>query len=297
MKIRFAVTPPQSALNETAFPAYLEACEALGFDTIWLSDIPLGTLGDPLLSLTYAAACTQRLKLGLNLVPLGRHPLWLAKQLAQLDRLAHGRLLVSFVPGLGSEAERAALGYANGDRGAVIDDMIVLMRRWWAGERVTAEWEDLRFVDVAVEPMPVQSPLEVWLGGSSAAALRRVARLADGWLTATVTPQEAGRGRRTIERLAQDAGRVVDSEHFGISIPFTRGTRDERALETLRARRKDRDLDGVLAEGAGVRELVQAHIDEGLSKFVLRPLSALSATAAWRDDLEWLADTMLPLQT
>ena len=113
MKIRFAVTPPISAFGDDQLLPYLRECEDLGFDTVWLSDIPLGPLGDPLLSLTYAAAHTTRLKLGANLVPLGRHPLWLAKQLAQLDQLSGGRLLVSFVPGLGHVTERRALGYAD----------------------------------------------------------------------------------------------------------------------------------------------------------------------------------------
>ena len=55
MKIRFAVTPPILAFDESIFPQYVEACEALGFDTLWLSDLPLGPLGDPLLSLAFAA--------------------------------------------------------------------------------------------------------------------------------------------------------------------------------------------------------------------------------------------------
>ena len=112
MKVRFAVTPPVSVLREDIFPAWLQECEALGFDTVWLSDIPLGEGGDPLISLAQAAAVTEHLKLGANLVPLGRHPLWLAKQLAHLDRISHGRLLISLVPGIGDRAERAALGHA-----------------------------------------------------------------------------------------------------------------------------------------------------------------------------------------
>ena len=108
MKIRFAVTPPAAALEVAVFGDYLDRVETLGFDTLWLSDVPLGPLGDPLLSLTFAAARTTRLKLGVNVVPLGRNPFLLARQLAQLDRLAGGRLLLSFVPGLGQPAERAA---------------------------------------------------------------------------------------------------------------------------------------------------------------------------------------------
>ena len=298
MKIRFAVTPPVSALSEDVFPDYLDEVERLGFDTVWLSDIPLGALGDPLISLTYAAACTSTLKLGANLVPLGRHPLWLAKQLAQLDRLCHGRLLVSFVPGLGQMDERAALGYPTGNRGRVIDEMIELMRLWWAGQSVSSEWRGLRFDDVTLEPVPLQQPLEIWLGGVSAAALERVATIADGWLTSAATPAEAGRGRSTIEVRASELGRAVDREHFGISIPYCMSAPGEPALAALRQRRADRDLTDIVTVGADeLRHLVNAHIGEGLSKFVVRPLTALSPQSQWREDLHWLADTVLPLQT
>lgn len=298
MKIRIAVTPSTSALQEDAFPDYLDECERLGFDTVWLSDIPLGTLGDPLLSLTYAAARTSRLKLGANIVPLGRHPLWLAKQLAQLDRLSHGRLLISFVPGLGQSAERSALGYPTGNRGKVIDEMIDLMRRWWAGESVTTEWRGLSFQDVVLTPTPMQKPLEVWLGGISAAALERVAVLADGWLTSAATPAEAGVARETIESRAKELGRVVDPEHFGISVPFSIDEPAEDALAPLRMRRKDRDLSDIVAVGAtALQHLISAHVDQGLSKFVVRPLAGLSLNPAWRDELRWLADSVLPLQT
>jgi len=281
MKIRIAVTPSTSALQEDAFPDYLDECERLGFDTVWLSDIPLGTLGDPLLSLTYAAARTSRLKLGANIVPLGRHPLWLAKQLAQLDRLSHGRLLISFVPGLGQPAERSALGYPTGNRGKVIDEMIDLMRRWWAGESVTTKWRGLNFQDVVLTPTPMQKPLEVWLGGISAAALERVAVLADGWLTSAATPAEAGVARETIERRAKELGRVVDPEHFGISVPFSIDEPAEAALAPLRMRRKDRDLSDIVAVGAtALQHLISAHVDQGLSKFVVRPLAGLSLNPA-----------------
>jgi probable F420-dependent oxidoreductase len=298
MKIRIAVSPSVSALHEDVFPEYLEECERLGFDTVWLSDIPLGALGDPLLSLTFAAARTSRMKLGANIVPLGRHPLWLAKQLAQLDRLSNGRLLISFVPGLGHATERLALGYPTENRGRVVDEMIDLMRQWWSGQAVTTNWQGLEFQNVKLELRPVQEPLEVWLGGISAAALERVATLADGWLTSAATPAEAGAARLVIERRARELGRIVDPEHFGISMPFCLEEPPEEALAALRVRRKDRDLSKVVAVGAqSLSGLMSEHIDQGLSKFVVRPLSAMSADNRWREELNWLADAVLDLQT
>ena len=299
VKVRFAVTPPTEVLlDEFKFGAYLQACEELGFDTLWLSDVPLGPLGDPIISLAFAAAATTKLKLGMNVVPLGRNPFWVAKQLAQVDRLSRGRLLVSLVPGLGSPEERAVLGHTIGNRGEVIDSIIPLFRTWWAGEHVTAEIEGFSFIDVAVEPRPTQEPLEIWLGGIGPAALDRVARLADGWLTANATPTEADAGRVEIERRAAEIGRTVDPEHFGISIPYARTEPTEVTVAAVRKRRgTDGDISQILPVGGkSLKQLVRAHISGGLTKFVLRPVAGADVSP-WFDELKWLADAVLPSQT
>lgn len=300
MKVRIAVTPPSSAYGDDQFADYLTACESFGFDTIWLSDIPLGPLGDPLLHLTFASARTTKLKLGMNVVPLGRNPMWLAKQLAQLDRLSNGRLLLSLVPGLGAPQERAALGYATGDavadhRGNSIDHVIDLLRRWWSGETVTSTFGPFQFDGVKVLPRPKQAPLELWLGGIGPAALDRVARLADGWLTASATPAEAAAGRQTIERRAAELGRVIDEDHYGISIPYARVSPDDAVMAALRKRRPDSDLREIVPVGSeDLTRLLRAHIDGGLTKFVVR---SMGGSNDWREELKWLADAVLPLQT
>lgn len=298
MKVRIAVTPPTAILSGPEFVAYLEACETMGFDTVWLSDIPLGPGGDPVISLSIAAAATTRLKLGANIVPLGRNPLWLAKQLAQLDRLSGGRLLLSFVPGLGAPAERAALGLEHGNRGAAVDNTIGLLRTWWAGGAVSAAVGPYVYEDLRLEPRPLQAPLEIWLGGKAPQALSRVARLADGWLTSLMTPDEAAHGRRAIESEATDYGRRIDHEHFGISIPATRGAMDDNAVAGLRRRREDGELEQIIAVGsASLRDLLRAHIDAGLSKFVVRSVEPESTAGDWHAQLGWLAEQALPLQT
>jgi hypothetical protein len=113
-----------------------------------------------------------------------------------------------------------------------------------------------------------------------------------------MTPEEAGAARSVIEREAARVGRQVDPEHFGISIPFARSEPAEAALTALRKRRDDGDLSQVVAVGAEpLRALVAAHIDAGLSKFVVRPVNALEANGDWRSELAWLAETVLPMQT
>jgi probable F420-dependent oxidoreductase len=277
--------------------SFAETAETLGFDTIWVSDVPLGPIGDPIISLTYLAARTSRLKLGANIVPIGRNPMLLARQLAQLDRLSAGRLLLSFVPGLDQPGERRALAFPTGDRGAAVEQYIALIRRWWAGERVDYHDRGFDFDDIPVEPTPLQQPLEVWLGGAGPRALERVARCADGWLTANVTPEEAGSGRAAIVAQAESLGKQIDEEHYGISIPFARSEIPAATVAALRARRSARQSDGDLHDIAPVGAdeliaLVKRHVDNGLSKFVLRPLDG-----GRPDDLAWLADVVLPLQT
>jgi probable F420-dependent oxidoreductase len=295
MKIRFAVTPPGLAFHENVFPDYISACEQLGFDTLWLSDVPLGPLGDPLFSLAFAAGHTRRLKLGANVVPLGRNPWLLARQLAQLDRMSGGRLLLSFVPGLGQPAERAVLGHPTGDRWQAVGEILALARRWWAGETITASHGPYHFDSLALQPLPIQRPLEVWLGGIGPSALERVARTADGWLTAAATPAEAARGRLTISARAAELRRTIDPEHFGISIPYARTEPPSAAVEAVRQRRADRDLTQILPVGRqALLALLEAHLEGGISKFVLR---SLSDSPDWRADLDWLADIVLPLQT
>ena len=293
MKVRFAVSPGAAPFDADGLVAFATASEALGFDTIWLSDVPLAPIGDPLVSLAFVAARTTQLKLGTNLVPIGRNPMLLARQLAQLDQCSDGRLLLSFVPGLDEPGERRALGAPTGDRGAMLEEIIGLVRRWWDGEQVDYQNGAFDFRAVTVEPRPRQQPLEIWLGGAGPRAVDRVARCADGWLTSTLTPAEVDVARERIVSQAKDLGHFIDHEHFGISIPFARTEVPEAAVARLRTRRPTGDLEDIVPVGGpALAELVKRHVDSGLSKFVLRPLEPTAP-----DDLPWLADFVLPLQT
>jgi len=301
VKVRIALAPGAAMVDRSAYCRFIDAMEAHGFDTVWLSDVPLGNVVDPLVGLALAAGRTERLKLGANVVVPGRNPLMLAKELAQLDRLSGGRLLLSFVPGQDTVAERTALGVARADRGAIIDEVMGLCRRWWSGETVEHHSRRYDIDGIAIDPLPLQQPLELWLGGIGPRALERVGRLADGWLTARATPEQAGAGRRIIEAAAADAGRVVDPEHFGISLPYCRTPLDDTAAAAYLRRpgapapaeqpaRRD-----VLPVGAAeLVELIERHVAAGLTKFVLRPVRL---EHGWDDELAWLARTVLPLQS
>lgn len=294
MKVRFAVSPATTAYDPAAVARFALTAEALGFDSIWLSDVPMGPAGDPLIDLAHVAATTVRIRLGANVVPVGRNPMLLARHLAQIDQLSRGRLLLSFVPGLDQPDERRALGFPQGDRGALIEEVLGMLRRWWAGETAGSDGPYLDVPTIAVQPVPVQQPLEVWLGGTGPRSLERVARCGDGWLTAAMDPSEAQQGRTTILARAADLGRHVDEEHFGVSIPYARRAVPTASLDALRARRPHGELSDFVPVGTdAVRDLVGRYLDGGLSKFVLRPLDPTSV----EEDLSWLADAVLGLQT
>ncbi|MBV8999268.1 MAG: LLM class flavin-dependent oxidoreductase, partial [Solirubrobacterales bacterium] len=272
-----------------------ESLELAGFDGLWLSDLPVAPVLDPLLGLALAAGRTHRLHLGANLVPLGRNPFLLAKELAQLDQLSGGRLLLSFVTGLGQPGERQALGLDGARRGDVLEEVLGLVRSWWAGEAVDHRSARWTFDHLVAPARPVQDPLEVWLGGRGPQALDRVGRIADGWLGAQLTPAEAEVARRHIQRAARRVGREVDPEHFGMSIPYARVDPEAELLAPLAARRPDVDpLAVVPVARTGLRDFIEGYVDVGLSKFVVRPLAPV---ASWSEEAAWLGDAILDLQT
>jgi probable F420-dependent oxidoreductase len=295
LKVRFAVAPHPGSLARTELEAFADAVETHGFDGIWLSDLPAAPTLDPLLGLAVAAGRTTGLHLGANVVPLGRNPYLLAKELAQLDQLSDGRLLLSFVTGLAEPGEREVLGLDGAGRGAVLEEMLGLVRRWWAGEAVEHRSDRWTFTGVPPAALPVQNPLEVWLGGRGPKALDRVGRIADGWLGAQLMPEEAGPAREQIQAAAARAGREVDPQHFGMSIPYARQDPEPDLVARLAARRPGIDPRELVPVGrARLRAFVEAYIAAGLSKFVVRPAGDVSS---WDEEAAWLAESILDLQT
>lgn len=294
MKVRIAVSvglgaPDPSVLADTAAEA-----EDRGFDTLWVSDLPSLPAVEPSLALAFVASRTRRVRLGANFIPFGSEPYVMAHRLAQLDRLTDGRLLVALVPGLDLPEERTALGTAGRHRGRMMEELVPVLRRWWVGE--AADGSEAR-----LPVLPVQQPLEVWLGGAGPDAVARAGRVADGWLGSLVSPALAGRVRRAIQDEAARAGRHIDPEHFGLAIGYARRPEEVGRAARLPGRRRrleDVELSELVPVGEeGLRTLLGRLVDEGLSKFVVRPLLPPQSPEDWSEELDWLAATVLPLQT
>jgi probable F420-dependent oxidoreductase len=281
------------------FGEAVTAMEELGFDSLWLAELTSRATPDPIVGLTWAAARTSRLKIGPGVLVLpGRNPAVVAKQLASLDRLSGGRLLVAFGLGLPDPAERAAFPIPAGQtRGQAFDAALVLVRRYLGGEVVDG---------VRVRPDPVQKPFDLWVGGNAPAALLRAGRLADGWLPSLVTPEEAAEGRAVIEREAAAAGRRIDPEHFGVSLTYLdaslsngKDSIPEVLLASIARRRPELDPAVLVPKGLdGAVRRIEEFVAAGFSKFVVRPAGPPSGgTVSPTATLEAMAEALLPLQT
>src|SRR6202521_1511548 len=293
MKIRIGVGAAGASSTPEALADLVTSIDDLGFDSLWLSEVLTGPVIDPVVGLAWAAASNPRLKIGTTMLLPGRNVLRLAKQLASLDALSKGRLLVTLVPGLTFAPEREAIGVEPKQRGAFIDEALPLLRRLWAGETVNHDGPAGTLRDVKLSPLPVQQPLEVWLGGTLPAALERCGRLSDGLVPPLCTPAEAAAGRVVIEEAAARAGRSISAEHFGMSVGYATAPIDPATARAMTARRP-RSVELTPVGLPALRKLLEQFIAVGFSKFVVRPLVT---PKSWRGELEALADAVGDLQT
>lgn len=296
MKVRFGLScRGQADVALDDFPRLVDDLERLGFDSLWLPERMLDGPFDPLVGLAYAAARTTRLKLGAYVAVPGRNPVRLARALANLDRLSGGRLLLIMVLGQPDAPEVMAQHVAKAERGALLEEVLPLLRRLWTGDVVDHHGPHYQLREARVSPTPVQVPLEMWLGGQRPEALRRAGRLGDGWIPGSLTPTEAAEKRRRIEAAAAEAGRVIDPEHFGVNLTYSRGPLPGAVVEQLQRRRPDINPVQLIPQSqTALHERVDEWLAAGFSKFILRPAVP---PADWTAELEILAADILERQT
>lgn len=242
--------------------------EELGLDDVWVSEHiivpkdggypPSPNFWDPVLTLTWAAAVTQRVRLGTSVLVLPlRHPLPLAKELATLQNLSAGRLILG--AGVGwLEAEFDALGVPFKQRGRRMDEGIAMMRAVWTQDPVTfdSKWIPAKIEMMRSQPQPI-SPIPVWIGGSSDAAINRALRL-DGWHGSRVGPEQAA---GVVKRLRSER----PDDNFTISLRVNcnaqnvnairnaLGAYSDAGIQHVMAAPEDRDIDTYLATAEAFR--------------------------------------------
>jgi probable F420-dependent oxidoreductase len=178
--------PPNRAVDVAEIGRGLKEADRAGLHSAWVMEGIIGPKAqlEPVSLLSYAAAVTSGLRLGLGvtLLPL-RSPVHLAKALATLDQLSGGRLVVGVGVG-GDHTEYRAFGMDQSERVHRFRTGLDLMRRLWQDEPVTAEGPSWSLDAATMNPKPVQDRLPVWIGARSEPAVRRAVELGDGFLGA-----------------------------------------------------------------------------------------------------------------
>ncbi len=271
---------PFGAAESSRFWDFVDSAEALGFDSLWLSDRLVSTapILEPISGLAAVAGRTRKLKFGMSVVVLPlRNPVVLAKEIATIDFLSNGRMLPAFGIGTEDEREYEAAGVAKEERAGRTDEAVALMRRLWSEEHVTHHGRYYHVSDVTIAPRPVQNALPVWFGGRSEAAYRRVGRSGDGWLASFLTTDEFAQGAAAIRRHAAAANRAIDDDHYGVILTTCVARSKDEAAELagpyLRRFRPDVPTEAVSIFGTAedCARRIAAYLEAGASKFVLRP--------------------------
>ena len=196
--MQFGIAVPQGvadgAFDPGEFRAYMKRAEELGFEGVWTIEQVLGQSPrlSPIEVLTYAAACSERLRLGCAVFVTPLHsPIHLAKSLATLDQLSRGRLDVGIGTG-GPHRPFAAFGVDSATYVARFSESLALMKACWTEPTIDFDGRFWQLIGGAMEPKPLQKPYPpIWFGGSHPAALRRAVRHGDAFMGAGSTTTAA----------------------------------------------------------------------------------------------------------
>jgi probable F420-dependent oxidoreductase len=192
---------------------------------------------EPVATLTAAAMCTERARLGASVFILGhRHPVVMAKMLTTIDALSNGRLIVGVGVGWWKE-ELTILGAPFERRGRQADEALEVFKALWTQANPSFEGEFFRFHDVGFAPKPVQQPHPpIWVGGDSPGAFRRVVTLGDGWHATSKTPAQMkealGRLRETADKGGRKFGTLAISLRLGLTDEML-GNGGKQAIDLL----------------------------------------------------------------
>jgi alkanesulfonate monooxygenase SsuD/methylene tetrahydromethanopterin reductase-like flavin-dependent oxidoreductase (luciferase family) len=302
-----AISLPQldvDGFDAAGFKAYLSRAEELGFESGWVMEQSIGPtpLLAPLELLAYAAACTERLRLGVAVLVSSLHaPLQLAAAITAVDRLSHGRLEIGLAPG-GGFRKFGAFGVDRATFVSRFTEGLELMKAAWSDEpRVSFEGRFWHVDDLPIQPKPVQRPHpRIWFGANAPAALARAVRLGDAFMGAGSTTtaafaEQVSTIRRELDRQGRDRDDFPIAKRVYLMVDDDGARARERVLAGLR--RTYGRMPGIedvpvcgTAEDVirGLREVKEG----GAELILLNPVGA--DVGEDRDQLERLAADVLP---
>lgn len=230
--MKYGVVFPQTEIgaDPIAVRDYAQAAEALGYAYMIAYDHVVGAyrpnwpgrmpynheslFHEVFVLFGYLAGQTERLELATGILILPqRQTALVAKQAAAVDVLTGGRLRLGV--GIGwNPVEYETLGQNFKTRGRRIEEQVTLLRQLWTQPLVTFQGEFDQIEDAGLNPLPIQQPIPVWMGGMADVVLRRMARMADGWFLPTVDTERTQEAVATMHRYLDEAGRPRES--FGL---------------------------------------------------------------------------------
>lgn len=250
MKIGVIFPHAEFPPDAVAIRDFAQTAEGLGFSHVGADDHIIGpnpdrpggwngwvthqtTFYEPLVLFGFMAAATATLTFNTWILLLAqRQTVLVAKQAATLDILSQGRLRLGL--GLGwNTIEYTSLGADFHTRGRRIEEQVQLLRQLWTQELVDFQSDHHHIPDAGICPLPVQRPIPLWFGGQSEPAIRRMARLGDGWMPLYTSVQEAQPGLDLLDRCLEEAGR--SRADFGLEARIPYGTGDPAIWQQLLA--------------------------------------------------------------
>lgn len=244
--MRLGVVFPQTEIgsDRVVIKDYAQAAEELGYSHILTYDHVIGanlasrpgwqppyshldTFQEPLVLYGYLAGLTKTIELTTGIIILPqRQTVLVAKQAATVDVLSGGRL--RFGIGIGwNPVEYEALGQDFKNRGQRSEEQVELLRQLWTRELVTFHGRWHTVIDAGINPLPIQRPIPIWFGGTDDRALRRLAKLGDGWFPLMNPDDKCRAAIEKVRSYAREAGR--DPERIGIEGRISHGAGSEEA--------------------------------------------------------------------
>jgi probable F420-dependent oxidoreductase len=282
--MKYGIHLPQFGATPEQIAHVARRAEQTGYASVWVSDHILmpaagGSLSaleimEPITVLAFAAAVTSTIRLGTSVLVLPyRNAIHLAKELATLDRLAGGRVIV----GVGSgwlEPEFRALGAPYERRGRYTDEAIRLMRELWANPAPGFRGEFFNLDGMRFGPRPAAGRIPIWVGGLSRRAIRRAVELGDGYHGTRMSPEKFGERVKWIREIAAECGRTLAG--FALTHRVYAGFAD-KWTET------GGYVEGILAPPAELRAYLARFEELGVTEILITPLGAERGLDAFLD--------------
>ena len=264
------------------FWRWVDLCDEGSVDSIWQSDriIESSPNLETMSVMAALAGRTSKIKFGMNVASLGlRNPILMAKTCATIDFLSEGRLLPAF--GIGSALSRdyTATGTETKGRGKRTDEGLQIMSRLWSEDHVSFNGEYYQLDDATISPKPIQTPLPLWVGGSSKQAIERTAKWGTGWQAGIESPGDITPVIQSIKERARELNRTIPEDHFGAGFAFRLGSPKEKIVirqKEVLSKRLKKDPSELIAVGNkdDIIELTNRFLDAGAQKFILRPIAS-----------------------